>query len=254
MKTEWKYATVSNIAVAVYVKPNSGGHTHRNRPYHGFVLNGKGCIRDYCFENGLVMHTEESSLFYLPKGSSYHVKTLSEGGCYAINFDATVNDPPFTLHVRGAEQLLRCFKTAAEHWKSGSVSARPYAMRAVYEAIGHCLKENERPYLPSERFALLSPAVDALTRDFTGEVSIAFLSALCGISEVYFRRLFLSAFGLSPKEYIIQKRIEYAKNLLSSTEYSVSEVAALCGYAEPCHFSREFSRRVGTPPGKYRKP
>ena len=58
-------------------------------------------------------------------------------------------------------------------------------------------------------------------------------------------------FGVSPKEYITQKRIEYAKILLSSGDFLVSEVGILCGYAEPCHFSREFSRRVGMIPSRY---
>ena len=81
--------------------------------------------------------------------------------------------------------------------------------------------------------------------------TITELAAFSNVSEVYFRRLFLNAYGISPKEYIIQKRIEYAKTLLSSGDFSVSEVGSLCGYAEPCHFSREFSKRVGISPVQY---
>ena len=61
----------------------------------------------------------------------------------------------------------------------------------------------------------------------------------------------MQAVGISPKEYMIKKRIEYAKTLLLSGQFSVLETAHLCGYAEACHFSREFARHVGVPPAQY---
>ena len=36
-----------------------------------------------------------------------------------------------------------------------------------------------------------------------------------------------------------------------SEQFSISEIAEMCGYAEPCHFSREFSKRIGTSPKGY---
>ena len=127
-------------------------------------------------------------------------------------------------------------------------------MRALYDGIYQMQKEEQKQYISGRHLSLIAPAIQEINRSFTeNELSISKLAALCGISEVYFRRLFLNAFGVSPKEYIIQKRIEYAKTLLSSEAFSVSEVAALCGYAEPCHFSREFSKRVGMSPTQYGK-
>ncbi len=99
---------------------------------------------------------------------------------------------------------------------------------------------------------MILPAIEEIERSFTErEISVSRLAKLCGISEVYFRHLFLNAFGVSPKEYVIQKRMDYAKALLKSGDFSVTQVAALCGYAEPCHFSREFKERVGVSPNKY---
>ena len=58
---------------------------------------------------------------------------------------------------------------------------------------------------------------------------------------------------MSPKEYIINKRMEYAKTLLSSGQVEVKEAAVMCGYFEPCHFSREFSKHFGISPKEYIK-
>jgi AraC family transcriptional regulator len=113
-------------------------------------------------------------------------------------------------------------------------------------------KEQKRQYISKTQVSLIAPAVEEIERAFTqNDLTVCKLAAMCTVSEVYFRRLFLNTFGISPKEYIIQKRIEYAKTLLSSKDFSVGEVGILCGYTEPCHFSREFSKRVGTSPMQY---
>ena len=252
MNEQWKNIIITDISLAIYVPPNSGKHIHNNRPYHGLVLNDASSVKDYIFDDGRILHTDQNTLFYLPKGSSYHVKSHQIGGCYAINFDSAILDKPFSVSFRNTEALFHNFKAACDAWRSKSDYANILAMHTLYDAIYQMQKEVSKPYASGEHRSLLAPAIQEIERSFAEKgISIPSLAALCGVSEVYFRRLFLNTFGVSPKEYIIQKRIEYAKTLLSSEAFSVSEVAALCGYAEPCHFSREFSKRVGTPPSQY---
>ncbi|MBR5782628.1 MAG: helix-turn-helix transcriptional regulator [Clostridia bacterium] len=107
--------------------------------------------------------------------------------------------------------------------------------------------------MPSGKELLIQPAVDTINRDFTSnDLSVKDMARLCGISEAYFRRLFMDKFSLSPKEYIIKLRMEHAKRLLESGQFSVSEIALMCGYFEPCHFSREFKKHYGVSPAYYR--
>jgi AraC-like DNA-binding protein len=252
MNEQWKNLIITEIGVAVYVAPNTGKHIHKNRPYHGLVLNDSSSVRDYVFDDGYIMRTGGNSIFYLPKGSSYHVESYHTGGCYAINFDAVLDDTPFCISFRNTESLLHNFKEACEAWKTGSDHAKILAMHTLYDSIYQMQKERQRQYLPTTHISLISPAIQEIERSFVkNELSVSSLAQHCGISEVYFRRLFLNAFGISPKEYIIQKRIDYAKTLLSSGDFSVSAVSLLCGYAEPCHFSREFFKRVGVSPSQY---
>ena len=253
MKTEWKSAVITKIGAAVYVAPNRGRHIHKNRPYHGFVLNDATHAPSYYFDDGRVMHTEGGSLFYLPRGSSYHVKFhTAVGGCWAINFDADMEDEPFCASPHNRDRLLSHFKAATAAWKSKNGTEHAAAMRAVYDAIYQLCKEDGAEYVPQDRLSRLAPALSAMERDFTDPaLTVSSLAALCGMSEVYFRRLFADLKGTSPKEYLIEKRISYAKDLLLSGSFPVSEVALLAGYGEPCHFSREFSRREGVSPAEF---
>ena len=252
MKNEWRSLVINKIGAAVYVPPNTGKHIHKNRPFHGFVLNGSGCVRDYCFSDGSVLHTEGHTLFYLPRGSSYEVKTISGGGCYAINFDADIVDAPFLVNPKNAEQIQKSFKRACNRWINKAASRDAFAMSALYDAIGIFADLSEQEYLPSTAQRQIKPALDAIEKEFSNaDLTVEYLSSLCEISEVYLRKLFMSRFGISPKEYIIHRRMDYACHLLSSGQFEVSDVALLCGYTEPCHFSREFKKRIGISPKDY---
>ena len=66
--------------------------------------------------------------------------------------------------------------------------------------------------------------------------------------------LFHSATGLTPGSCILRERIRYAAQLmLSKPELSVKEIADQCGWQTPYHFSRQFRRIMGEPPGRYGK-
>ena len=253
VKKEWRDVVVTKIGIAVYVASGVGKSVHNNRPLHGLVLNEENAVKEYCFSDGRVMRTEGRSLFYLPKSSSYVVKAIEHGGCYAINFDAEIDDEPFTVSLKDTEALQRTFRTACSDWKGGAPSRTSAAMKAVYDAICHLVRIENGSYMSSERYDMIAPAMEILENDFADHsLSVASLAALCGMSEVYFRKIFLHKLGVSPKEYVIRKRIEYAKHLLSSGQFEVSEVAELCGYGEPCLFSREFKKRNGVAPKDYK--
>ena len=251
MNEIWKTVTVTEIALAVHVLPYSGKSVHKDRPLHGLVLNDEKSDKEYIFSDGRVLRTEPGSLFYLPKHSSYTVKDIVVGGCYAINFEAEIDCPPFAISARG-EGLARAFRCACSAWQLGRPTYRTAAMCALYEAAGLIVADGERAYMPSKMLEKLRPAMEELEKRLVDPtLDVTRLSALCGMSEVYFRRLFSAAYGVSPKEYIIEKRITYAKLLLSSRQYSVQSVAEQCGYSDPCYFSREFHRRTGVSPGRY---
>lgn len=251
MKEEWKDLLITRVSLAVYVAPHTGKHVHEDRPFHGFVLNDDNGVKDYCFANGHVMRTEGGSLFYLPKHASYCVRTIRAGGCYAINFDAAIDDEPFALQLKQADVLKQNFRIACEEWSSHAQTSTCSALRTLYDAAYRALKAQERAYLPRDRRQSILPAIEAMDHDFTDpHLTVSALAARCGISEVYFRKIFIGLFDVSPKAYIIQKRMEYAKQLLSAREFGIAEVATLCGYGDPCHFSREFKRYFGAAPRK----
>ncbi|MBE6550023.1 MAG: helix-turn-helix transcriptional regulator [Ruminococcaceae bacterium] len=254
MNNEWNNIVIKKIALAIYVANGAGRSIHTDRPYHGLVLNDADAVKDYIFSDGRVLKTCENELFYLPKGSTYRVKVIKGGGCYAINFDAELCDQPFAMIFRNVDAVRRAFKNAQKKWRSGSEERSLIAMRSLYEIILLAFEESNRAYIPDKKTALITPAIEKLNESFCdNSLSVASLACMCNVSEAYFRRIFAEKYGISPKEYIINMRIDYAKQLLESGQLSVSDTAKACGYFEESHFSREFSKRVGITPREYKK-
>ena len=253
---EWEKAIISDIALAIYVPPSTKRTIHTDRPYHGLIWNELGSDRDYYFSNGMVMHTQGHQLFYLPKGSSYTVKgdgKKAESSCYAINFAAELSTAPFSMSFRNHEQIEKLFKTATTIWKRQEAFCDLSIRKILYEIILLAAKEQQKKYTPTSTNLLIAPALDMIHSDFTrNNISVTELAERCGISEAYLRRIFMNKYGISPKEYIINMRITYAKQLLTLEEIHISTVASMCGYAEPTHFSREFTRRVGISPSNFK--
>lgn len=75
----------------------------------------------------------------------------------------------------------------------------------------------------------------------------------------YVRKLFKKETGETPHEYLLRRKMELAANLLSGaftnkySNYSVSQVAEACGFADALYFSRVFKKYFGTSPSDYAK-
>lgn len=245
---------VSKILHAVYIQ--KGTPVHKNRATHGLVFY-KNMGSKYQFDNGEVFDCHSGDLIYLPKGSNYKVESsVDEGaeeyGAYVMNFltifDSNENTP-FMLKIGGIEKILSFFSKAAYAWNKKTIGYYEECMSDLYQIIKILKKEREK-YIPHKKIdALLKPALDYISENFTSEViQVEHLANLCGVSEAYLRILFNRAFSVSPAVYIRNLRIRNAKELLSAGECSVAEAAMISGFNDISYFSREFKKATGMSP------
>ena len=95
--------------------------------------------------------------------------------------------------------------------------------------------------------------VDLFHENLDGELKLETLAGECGISVSHFARSFRRSFGTSAHRYLILKRIEIAKTLLSETTNSLVEIAAQTGFSDQAAFTRAFANVVGGTPAKWRR-
>jgi AraC family transcriptional regulator len=73
------------------------------------------------------------------------------------------------------------------------------------------------------------------------------------LSRSHFSRSFKHSVGLTPMEYVVVRRVERAKAMISSTSEPLAEVALACGFADQAHLNRRFRDIVGISPGRWRR-
>ncbi len=84
-------------------------------------------------------------------------------------------------------------------------------------------------------------------------LSLTDLATVAGISRMYFAGQFRAATGVRPHDYVQQRRIEYAQQLLRTSGLSLSEIAQSAGFQTQSHFTTTFKRFVGNTPYRWRQ-
>lgn len=85
------------------------------------------------------------------------------------------------------------------------------------------------------------------------EWTVDSLAAELNLSKSYFQHLYKQIFGVSAISDVINSRVEHGKYLLSSTDFSVRQIAEKCGYDSDIHFMRQFKDKAGMTPSAYRE-
>lgn len=193
---------------------------------------------------------------FLPKTGQeveYKVKRIEPGSCIDIFFDTNIpiKCEAFSLKFKNCERMSTLFKRAESVWrqkKNGYIYA---AFGYLYAILGILFEEST--YAPSGKLQKIQPGMDYITEHFTEDFEIERLSAMCGISHTYFKKIFTAACNMPPKAYITQLRIRYACDLLKSGRYRISDVAEIVGYKNVYYFSKVFKAQTGTAPSEYIK-
>ena len=252
---------VTEIKTAVFFPKEKGTPIEKKRTSHGLVWY-VDCSAVYRFSTGEVLTCRSGECIYLPKDTVYTAERYPETdsdkrGIYAVNFLTLPDEAqysPFVIHARGKGEIQALFSKIDRAWRKKEAGYSEECFGILYRII-HALKKEAASYSPKNQILeKLSPALDYIRENFTVEsISLSHLARLCNISEPYLRRLFQRAFSVSPAVYMRNLRIAYAKELLRSGDYSVTDAASLSGFNDPAYFAREFKNAVGTTPSDYQK-
>lgn len=135
---------------------------------------------------------------------------------------------------------------------SGSLYAEALATALAIRLLKHYSVLSERPTLLKNLSTVSRHNLEAVTHyiedHLAADLTLASLASQMRVSPSHFVYLFKRSLGLTPHQYVIQRRIEQAKQLLWHGELSISEVATQVGFADQSHLNRHFKRLTGRTP------
>ena len=253
-------ARLLNITWAQYSSEwNSTMHAHRHAEMF-FIMSGSGTFqlqrhsfpvsgRSLVIINPGVMHCEQSN-----QGSPLEYIVLG-----VENLEMAANEQGYVL------------TTFNRDWDTVSVSLRLMLQEARSGQDGYsqvCQRMLEIILLRILRRRGLSLASEAVGVDdnrecgmvrryidehFKESITLDQLAELAHINKYYLVHAFRKAYGTSPINYLISRRIQESRFLLTNSNHSLSQIARILGFSSLSYFSQSFHRTEGVSPMEYRK-
>jgi AraC family transcriptional regulator len=96
-------------------------------------------------------------------------------------------------------------------------------------------------------------AAEMIRENLDGNIHLSQLARECGLSVSHFTRAFRKSFGVSPYRWVLERRIDYAKALLVTSDLPIANIALQSGFSDQAAFTRAFRRIVGDSPGRWKR-
>jgi len=214
------------------------------RPYAAlsFRVNGTGI-----FDIGTRhLTTKPGDVLFLPADTPYQVEySVSES--IVVHFCECNYSEAENICLENSARIRLCFEHLLEAW--GQHHSINQAKAIIYDTLDKIASDQKRSFADTAVAACVRYMEEHFcdpTLDIERVCSVAFISASS------LQRAFVKCFGVSPKQYLIRLRMDYAFELLTKNDISVKQVSFACGFTDEKYFSRAFRKKYGYPPSQLR--
>lgn len=258
----WEHAEFRFLGAEESARPE-GWSSPGLEPHSTVVLVVEGAAT--CTVAGRPVAARDGDLLWVPESTPYAVRTRGPvWHAVGVRFTARVAGahcllsllgfPPVVRDLQGALQdfreLVRLQRYTPGGWRQrASALVAALVLRVVHEQPHHLTPDAAVRQLRALRW--LCPVLQLAGRS-DGRVAVQDVARALSWSATHLRRVFRAALGVSPHQWLLERRLKRAADLLATTEQPVEEVARVAGYESVSHFHRSFKRRFGCTPAQYR--
>ena len=195
---------------------------NKGRYHYGLLYTLKG-TEIYTFFDKTV-YACPGSVLIIPKNEAYQIDLYDEESiAIAIDFELAddINIRPVFIKNIGNNNIKSLFTDAVSEWKKHDFDYIP-GLKSIFYRIISFLTLQENSYHSSTNYKKIAKAIEYMNDHYLeSDFKIEKLALLSGISTRYFEKLFRSIFFVTPRDYIISRKIELAKELLQSEKSSL---------------------------------
>ena len=227
------------------------------RNYYLLVLVNEGEAIFY-HKNGVKELRAHDLLIMFPGEKIYYTATtpwsIQWVGLYGKTVEKYLNliqinrDKPI-IHLEQYYKIEQILNELYEKSKIRTESARLYQTSLIYQFFSVLLQNNKSIKTGS----VAESAKKIIDYNFEKALTVDEIAKTLFVNTTYLTKRFTLTYGYSPKEYLLNKKIEYAKYLLTSSDLSIMDISNSVGYEDQLYFSRIFKKKVGVSPLKYRQ-
>lgn len=270
LSLELKSYQLSLLSVGHFLPKGNHGITNTSLPCHRIIYILTGPIRYTIHDVTLVL--DRGDVLYTPPNTIYSACGMKEKTApeflylyFHVHPHHREQDFIHMMETSGKIRVFHALRSPVEFYFHTIMeeyeSLRPgyyqkihsYLMLVIMELLRQKgpRQASPSPAVSSDTNLLLNKATSYIAANLREPLRISEISRTCGISDSCLYRIFSSSLGLSPKEYILNCKMEYAIQLLKEQTMTVTQIARELGFANPNHFSNAFFKVTGVRPSKY---
>ena len=190
-------------------------------------------------------------IYFFNQRDSYKAAVREDGYCYSVHFTTfePIDTDSFCKKVNNTEEVVKLIRQVERARLRGEGELRTCA--EFYALCDMLHRLYTAPYTKRDERTVAAKAY--MDVHFKEPSCLSEAVALSGVTGRRFGDVFKQQFGTTPNSYLLQKKLDYAAELLVLGYLSVTEVAELAGFCDVYYFSKMFKRHFGTTPGQYKK-
>ena len=241
-----------------------------NNNFFAFILNGQTTVKTPRNEYRL----NSGDCFFVKKGGILIESEYQEDFCELLVFV-----PDDFIRAVAQKHKVSPFLSTADNTDSVFFFGTDYVLQAYFNSLFSYFNEQSAPseallklkfeelvvrMLSSDKYQAIKnyfgelcrsskPSIREIMEDnFSYNLSIAEFARLSARSISSFKTEFRNLFHTTPARWLQQRRLEFSKYLIDTTDDTLDEICFRCGFENESHFVRIFKNRFGITPGKYR--
>lgn len=151
------------------------------------------------------------------------------------------------------DDIKKVISMLKEREKGYEFKVRSYLSDAVLKICQNSSLEASESSCNNIAIERIRKMLSFINTHYMEPIQLSEISQSAFISKRECLRLFKNIIGISPKQYLIQMRLQNAEKMLLETTCSITEICITCGFQDQSYFTKTFRKQFGIAPGKYRK-
>lgn len=245
---------INGIGFTKDPKDSSFGPGQRKDYTIHFNIKGKGYFNSEVVEEGqgFLVYDGMYAHHYADKDDPWHLLWITISGDSAPEILKQYNADPETNVFDYSSPMTA--KTLADTIQNSKVFCIDSLKLMEMFLKVHCACTEHEQNIQAENLSKIyvDYTIRYISDNIHRPVTVSELTEHIGVSQPYLYKIFSKAFGMSPKQYIIDSKLKVAKSMLKETDMSVTEIAYSVGYPDVLTFSRVFKSKEKISPQNYR--
>lgn len=203
--------------------------------------------------NGEKVNLTENSFFFFNQKDDFSARVIDLGQSYSVHFSTTepIQTETFVGKLRNPAKFIRLLEQLETLYEKNGANTN--AALGYFYRLCAMIDEDSVKNTYHYRDSRMVSAKRYMDSNFKSKSCIDNAAMLCGITRRRFNDLFKYAFDTTPHEYVIQRKISAAQELLHADELTLYDISEMVGFNDIHHFFKTFKAKTGTTPSRYKK-